>query len=41
MCKLFKKKKIPIENKPKFPFPKDWTVGGYEDPEDVFWDFWD
>ena len=36
-----KKKKIHIKNKPKFPFPKDWTVGGYKDPMDVFWDFWD
>ena len=40
MC-FKKKKEIPVENETKFPFPADWTIGGYEDPMDVFWDFWD
>lgn len=40
MC-FKKKKEIPVENEPKFPFPDDWTIGGYKDPMDVFWDFWD
>lgn len=36
MC-LFKKL---FYKKPKFPFPKGWTIPKDKNPMDVFWDFW-
>lgn len=41
MCLFKKKKEIPVENEPKFPFPAGWTIPKEKDPMDVFWDFWD